>query len=198
MKRQTPISQLVLVVGLLFAVCMISCSKDGSDGVDGATGPAGPAGPAGPQEPKGDPGSGNIIYSTWLDVAFKADTSHTAGGGIDTVGYYATIDAPKLTAALLSTADVKVYINANTAASPTIYPLPYYNAYSGLSIEMSASTQKIDLYSNGNMSTIVGNGVKYQQYRYMIIPGSVTARSAAPAVDWTNYAAVQAYLGLHD
>jgi hypothetical protein len=178
---------------------MISCGKDGStgpagtngtDGTDGAAGPAGPAGPAGA-------GSATVIYSDWLDVPFKPDTIHTAGGKIDTVGFYAIIDAPKLTLALLSTADVKVYINTDNASDPQIYPLPY-NARSGLYIDVTAYTQKIQLYSNSDVGTALGNdGTKYQQYRYMIVPGNTGARSAAQ-VNWSDYAAVKAYLGLKD
>jgi len=40
--------------------------------------------------------------------------------------------------------------------------------------------------------------LKYRQYRYILIPGSVNARVAKPAVNWNNYKEVQAYLGLKD
>jgi len=166
---------------------MASCGKDGADGA---------VGPAGPPGPKGDEGSNGVIYSAWLDVRFEPDTVHLAGGGIDTVGYYAVIDVPKLTPALLGTADVKAYINANDASDPTIYPLPY-NGSSGLYIQFMAYTQKIELYSNDDLSTYFNNGKKYQQYRYMIVPGNAQARSAA-TVNWSDYAAVKAHLGLKD
>ena len=190
MKRHNLISPLVLLSGLFFVMFMVSCGKEG------AAGPEGPEGPAGPAGPKGDAGSGAVIYSEWLDVPFKADTIHLAGGKIDTIGYYATIDAPKLTLALLSKADVKVYINTNDATDPAIYPLPYFSL-SGLSIQVLAYAQKIELYSNADVGTVFANGKKYQQYRYMIVPGDVTARSASP-VNWSDYAAVQVYLGLKD
>ena len=191
MKRPNLISRLVLFTGLFFVTLMVSCSKDGADGADGANGAAGPAGP------QGDAGAGsNVIYSSWLDVPFKPDTVHLAGGRIDTIGYYATISVPKLTTALLSTADVKAYINSNDASDPVIYPLPY-NGSSGLYVEFSAYTQKIELYSNADMSTVSSNGKKYQQYRYMIVPGNAQARSAA-SVNWSDYAAVKANLGLKD
>jgi hypothetical protein len=185
MKRRNLISPLVLLSALLSVMFMISCGKDG------ATGPAGPAGPA------GDTTSGIVIYSDWLDVAYKPDTIHNANGSIDTVGFYAIIDAPKLTKALLSTADVKVYINTDNASDPLIYSLPY-NATSGIYIDVTAYTQKIQLYSNADVGTALGNdGTKYQQYRYMIVPGNTGARSAAP-VDWSDYAKVKAHLGLKD
>jgi hypothetical protein len=190
MKRLNLISPLVLLSGLFLVMFMISCGKDGADG---------PAGPTGATGPKGDAGTsgGNVIYSDWLDVLFKPDTIHLASGKIDTVGFYATIDVPKLTVELLGTADVKVYLNTNTASDPTIYPLPYAAA-SGLDIRMLAYKESIQLYSNADVSTVIDNsGQKYQQYRYMIVPGNVAARSAT-SVNWSDYTAVKAYLGLKD
>jgi hypothetical protein len=188
MKRPNLISLVALLAGLFFVIFMVSCSKDGAEGPAGPTGPAGPVGPAGP--------GSNVIYSAWLDVPFKPDTVHKAGGKIDTIGYYASIDAPKLTKALLSTADVKAYINSNDASDPVIYPLPY-NGSSGLYIQFSAYEKTIELYSNGDLSTYSNNGKKYQQYRYMIVPGTSQGRLAAP-INWSDYAAVKAYLGLKD
>ena len=181
MKRCRLLSPLVLLSGLFFVTFMISCGKDG------AVGPAGP---------KGDSDSASVIYSTWLDVPYLPDTVHLAGGGIDTIGYYAIIDAPKLTLALLSTADVKVFINTNDASDPVIYPLPYHGT-SGVNIEVMAYEQKIQLNANADLSTITTNGKKYQQYRYMLIPGNASARKKAQ-VNWSDYATVKAYLGLND
>ncbi|BAV07305.1 hypothetical protein [Filimonas lacunae] len=182
MKRRNLISPLVLLSGLFFVVFLVSCSKEG------AQGPAGPAGTSGD----------SVFYSDWLDVSYKADTIHTSGGGIDTIGYYATINVPKLTLALLNTADVKVYINSQDATNPVVFSLPYYSATSGLYIQASTSVQTIDLYSNANVGTFLSNsGVKYQQYRYMIVPGNTHARKV-DSVNWSDYAAVKAYLGLKD
>lgn len=178
MKRRY-LSSLALLSGLFFVMLIASCSKKGATG---ATGPAGP---------KGD--SATVIYSDWLDVTYQPDTVHTAQGTIDTIGYYATIKAPQLTLAMLNTADVKVYINTNDASDPVIYPLPY-NGSSGLYIEVSAATQAIDLYSNAQVSTVVSNGKKIQQYRYMIVPGN----TAANATNWLDYKEVKTYLGLNN
>jgi hypothetical protein len=177
----------------MFVMFMISCGKDGS------TGPAGPAGPAGPTGPAGADGgsnSGTVIYSDWLDVPFKPDTIHKANGSIDTIGFFAVIDAPKLTQAMLGSADVKVYINVDNASNPLIYSLPY-NAASGIYIDVAAYTQKIQLYSNADVGTALANdGTKYQQYRYMIIPGNTGAKSSATQVNWSDYTQVKSYLGL--
>jgi len=191
--EKTVLIPLVLLSGLFFVMFMISCGKQG--GV-GPAGPAGSTGPVGPAGPKGDSASGSVIYSDWLDVTYQADTVHTPQGKIDTIGYYGDISVPKLTQALLSTADVKVYINTSDTSAPLIYPLPY-NGSSGLYISISAYTQIIQLYSNGNVSTILSNGKKIQQYRYMIVPGNTKA-TTSDKVKWSDYTAVKAYLGLNN
>lgn len=187
-RRKLSFPAAMLSAFFVSVIMMTACGKEGAQGPAGPEGPAGPAGPA---------GSGNIIYSTWLDVVYKPDTVHTSGGGIDTVGWLATIDAPKLTQALLSTADVKVYLNIDETANPTIYSLPYTSLQTGLYIEAAAYATKIDLYSNGNVGTYTQAGKKYLQYRYMIVPGNITAKSANP-VNWSDYAEVKKYLGLND
>ncbi|SHK83713.1 hypothetical protein SAMN05444266_101314 [Chitinophaga jiangningensis] len=189
---------LCLVAGAT-ALFVSSCSKEGPAGpagAAGANGQNGAPGPAGPSGPKGDTGVANVIYSSWLDVAFQADTIHTAGGGIDTIGYGALINAPKLTLSILNTGLVKVYLNGDAPNDPSLIALPYFSAFSGLSIEVTAYVNTISLYSNANVSTQVDrNGVKYLQYRYVLVPGGVRARSV---IDWNNYAAVKEYLGLKD
>ncbi|WP_431213394.1 hypothetical protein ACQ86N_00125 [Puia sp. P3] len=193
MKRLC-LSPLVLS-GLFLVIFIVSCGKQGGTGPAGATGATGPAGPAGPAGPKGDSASGSVIYSDWMDVNFLPDTVHTAGK-IDTIGYYAIISVPKLTTAMLSNSDVKVYINTSDITNPLIYPLPY-SGTSGLNIELSAYAQNIQLYSNGQVSTVTSNGKKIQQYRYMIVPGNTKA-STGSNVKWSDYTAVKAFLGLND
>ena len=204
MKRRLLISPIVLLSVLFFVTSMISCSSDGADGVngidgiDGAQGPAGPAGPVGSEGPQGGTGSGNIIYSEWMDVAFAADTIHTGGGGVDTIGYYANVNVPQLDLEMLNTADVKMYINTNNADDPVIYPLPY-NSSNGIYIQMSSYTGAIQLYSNINVGTVIDNsGVKYQQYRYMIVPGNVGATASRTSVNWSDYNEAKNHLGLKD
>ena len=187
MKRRY-LSPLVLS-GLFFVIFIISCGKQG------ATGPAGPAGPAGSNGANGDSTSGAVIYSGWLDVAYKPDTVIT-GGKIDTIGYYSDINVPALTLSMLNTADIKVYVNTSDSSNPVIYPLPYYSI-SGLNIEVKDFAQDIELYSNGDVSTFLANGKKFQQYRYMIVPGNTKA-TTSNNVNWSDYTAVKAYLGLKD
>ena len=188
-------STLLLAITLIFA----SCQK-------GDTGPAGPAGPAGTpgapgatgsQGPKGDTGTANVIYSEWLDVAFTADTVKT-GNIIDTLGFFAEIPAPKLNNDILSQGEMKVYVNAGTSAEPNVFPLPYFDVYTFLSINVSFSLELISLYADADFSTFTQNEQKFLQYRYILIPGGVTAAPVTNTIDWNDYKQVKRFLGLKD
>lgn len=187
MKRYAYINLLlsVLTISLLFAYCK-----------KGDTGPAGPAGPNGAQGPKGDSATATIIYSPWLDVAYAPDTIRT-GTVVDTIGYEGSIPAAKLTNAIISGGEMKVYMNIRTSASPDVFILPYSNAYSGIHVTPEFFVQRIDLYSNANVSTVTQAGLKYLQYRYILVPGTVNARRME-VVDWNDYNKVKEYFGLKD
>jgi len=100
MKKMTwgKLTVLVLSVSLVLASC-----KKGSDGAPGA------------------PGTANVIYSAWTDVAASVNSSQTA--------YVGTITAAKLVDSILQKGDVRVYVNLGTAAAPNISPLPYLETY---------------------------------------------------------------------
>ncbi|NIG56584.1 hypothetical protein F3J22_24105 [Chitinophaga sp. Cy-1792] len=127
-------------------------------------------------------------------MKYQPDTVTKSSGEFDTIGYYSVINVPKLTTALLSNADVKVYINTKTPDAPVIAPLPYVGL-TGVNLSFVAYAGAIQLYSNGDISTYTNSGKKYYQYRYVLIPGGVGARQS---VDWNDYATVKAYLGLKD
>lgn len=173
-------------------VIAAACSK---------TGPAGPAGPAGAtgatgaQGPKGDTGVANVIYSAWLDAKYLPDTQHN-GSVIDTIGYfYDATGITKLTTTILTTGEIKVYINLGTAANPVVIPLPYWDPYFQISVNPTFALNEIYLYSNVNVSTFTGSSGKQQQWRYILIPGGKPGRSS---IDWNNYAEVKKYLRLPD
>lgn len=191
---------LVIAALLIFS----SCKK-------GDTGPAGPAGPAGAQGPagaaglpgaQGPAGTANVIYSAWTDVAYDAITD-TNGTVIDTVAWIAGIDAPKLVDSILQRGEVKVYLNAGTAASPAVFPLPMFDIFALLgvfNINLYFTEGAINLYSDEDASTFTDSGEKVFQYRYILIPGGTAGRTApgGKTIDWNNYKEVQAYLGLKD
>jgi len=191
---------MLLAVSLLY----VACSKEGPTGPQGEQGPPGSngangaPGAAGPQGEKGDTGTANVIYSEWLDVVFEADTFRNAGV-LDTLGYYGGIEAPKLDQTMLTTGEMKVYVNLGTAAVPNVVPLPYYDVYFNVNINVNFLTGGISLYSNIDPSTFIDSesNEKIQQYRYILIPGGANARKAKN-INWNNYKEVKAYLKLKD
>jgi hypothetical protein len=184
-----------LISCLLLAVTLftVSCSKDGAAGPQGEEGLPGPQGPRGPQ---GETGTTTVVYSPWLDVKFLPHIEPNEDGVPETLGFYSLIDVPKLDLEMLEKGEIKVYLNLDSADDPTIVPLPYFNIYNGLSILATFYKNTIELYANADASTGLYNGQKVLQFRYVLIPGSTEARKKE--VDWNNYAAVKAYLGLKD
>lgn len=178
---------------LLCSTVLFSSCKKGDTGDQGDPGAAGAQGPAGPQGPQGEPGSANVIYSPWTDVTYDADTIKT-GAVIDTVGWFATIDAPTLTAEILEKGEMKVYINLGTAADPAVAPLPYFDVYTSISISPTFLLNSIFLYSDVNASTATIGADKYLQYRYVFIPGSMAGKMKQ--TDWNDYNQVKKVLGL--
>jgi hypothetical protein len=180
-----------MIITLLFNYC-----KKADTGPMGPAGAPGPAGPAGSQGPKGDSGTVNVIASAWLDVTYSADTIHIASE-IDTIGFYANITADKLSNAIISNGEMKVYINKGTSTNPDVFILPYSDP-SGLSIIPEFFIQRIHLYANANLSTYTSANSKYYQYRYIFIPATINARLIQQTIDWEDYEKVKAYLYLKD
>ncbi|MEP6595936.1 MAG: hypothetical protein ABJA71_08305 [Ginsengibacter sp.] len=194
-------SLLCLFLSFLVLTVFFSCKKGdtgpaGPAGANGAAGAAGAQGAQGPQGPKGDTGVANVIYSAWLDVAYDADTVHN-GAAIDTLGYFANITAAKLDSAIVAGGEMKVYLNLNTAANPTVVPLPYFNIYTNASIQPYFVVGAISLYADFDASTFTQNGLKGFQYRYILIPGRIAGRGTQ-LVDWNDYNKVKAYFNIKD
>jgi hypothetical protein len=180
-------SSLLLAVILIFT----SCAKDGDTGPQGPAGPAGPAGPNGPTGPQGPAGTANVVYSNWSDVTFAAQVPSPG----DTT-WTATITAPKLVDSILNRGEIKVYVNFGSTAAPQVFALPITSDI-GFILIPYFQVGKINLVSDIDAGTETGTGgVKFFQYRYVLIPGVVPGRLAT--VDWNNYDAVKKYLGLKD
>lgn len=176
----------LIAIALFFA----SCTKEGPAGPAGPAGPQGAAGPTGATGTQGPAGTANVFYSNWLDVPFTTDA--------DSSTWTAEITAARLVDSVIQRGDVKVYWNIGTSAAPVIVPLPVDALAFGVILTPIFQTGRIRLFASDNLSTVtLTNGQKESQFRYIIIPGGVpTGRLAT--VDWKDYNAVKAYLGLKD
>jgi hypothetical protein len=176
------------LVALMFSVVLgvTSCGKDGDAGPAGTAGANGPKGDKGDKGDQGDPGAADVIYSEWLDADYAADTA----GGV----YFVDIDAPKVTADVLNTGFVRVYMNLGTPAAPAVVSVPY-SEDGGIYIKDYLLEGIIELVSNVDPSTVAdANGAKRFQVRYVIVPGGTAARTAK-SIDWSDYTKVKAYMG---
>lgn len=186
--------QVITYSSLLFAIVLFfaSCTKEGP------AGPAGPAGPTGPQGPtgaagaagaQGPAGTANVFYSNWLDLTFTPNTDSSTWTG--------QIAAARLVDSIIQRGDVKVYVNIGTVATPVIAPLPLDALAFGLILTPLYQVGRITLLSDLDASTEGLGTQKSFQYRYILIPGG-TATGRVATVDWNDYNAVKAYLGLKD
>ncbi len=185
------------LIPMLFVVLLASaCSKegpigpqgpagtDGTNGTNGAPGAQGSQGPAGPQGPQGNTGTANVIYSGWTK---KTNANWV---NVNTTASTTTLEAPALTADLLSSGTVLVYIRYNLV----VYPLAHtFNANIG-TIDFSIVPGVITIRNYIDFVKLV-KPLGDADFRYVLIPGGTQARAAAP-VDYKNYEAVKAYYNL--
>ena len=186
----------VLQLMLTFVVSLsllIACSKEGPQGpagTDGQTGTTGPAGPTGATGATGPTGTANVIYSTWVYAHSFSDS--TVDNSLISVGY---IDVPKLTTTILNEGDVKVYFTYGGGT----FTLPYTSYAGGKTntISYTPMLNKLLIYRftfDNSASILLSQSLRY---RYVLIPGGVTARKST-GVNWDNYAEVAAYYNFKD
>ncbi|WP_109436315.1 hypothetical protein [Aquimarina sp. AU119] len=185
MKAMKDLVKLSLI--LVLSVSIFSCS----DGEDGAIGPAGPEGPAGAQGTQGiqgdpgdpgDPGTANVIYSDWIPNGF------TPGGGL-LQKVFTLANAQQITdlGVNLDTSTVLVYGRGDIllVVGDEVFPLPYENR----------STEERYTYTTTNQGSIRAVGFaasntdndfdRFDDYRYVIIPGGVAVSSTSSATKST-------------
>jgi len=179
----------ILFYMLAIALSITACKKGdpGPKGDKGDKGDTGANGATGAAGTKGDPGTANVMYSNWLDLTFRLDTASAT--------YFTQIQDAKITDNFLSSGEIKVYINFGPPDDKLVSPLPYANGTAQITPFYAPGIIEID--ANGNASTVVNNGKKYRQYRYILIPGGTGFRKSTQ-INWNNYDEVKAYLGLKD
>ncbi len=203
MKQKFLFYPCILLLGVTLIIA--SCSK-GPAGPAGATGAAGGTGATGAT---GATGTANVIYSPWLNITYQAFTD---------TNMVAIIPAPKLTDSITNFGEVKVYVNlgSDSAGGEFVSPLPISEPFFftdnnnnpiTLVINQYFYTDTIQLISNYDASSFAINGYNHFQYRYILIPGGVSTglpvskdgtKNPKDAIDWNDYNAVKAYLGLKD
>src|SRR5687767_13735537 len=174
---------------MLAVALTITACKKGDTGPQGEKGDKGDTGATGNTGVKGDAGTANVLYSPWLDLTFSLDQA----SGV----FFTQITEAKVTDDLLSTGEIKVFINFGTAANKVITPLPFSEGDAQITPFYAPGTIELDANVNASTATNPTTGNKVRQYRYILIPGGATVRMDKK-IDWNNYEEVKAYLGLKD
>jgi hypothetical protein len=173
------------IVLLTTVFLFTACSKEGSHGLVGQQGEQGPKGDKGDTGQQGPTGTANAIYSDWMRVFFT-----TLGGSFDGIKYYfGTMDAPKLTQAILDKREVTVYMNNTGVAPPYVVKLLGYEYPS--EDRFYIRINRLRVRSIELIETYLPPGAIY--FRYVIIPGGVHTRILSPPPDLNDYHAVCQY-----
>ena len=171
-----------IIVLFLTFLLLTSCNKEGPVGPKGDPGSEGAPGPVGQDGIKGDDGAqgpagtANVIYSNWLAVDFKA-----TGFG----NFIALVNAPKITQEVLDMGLVVMYMKVNGK----VVQLPSTDL---LVVNFSLSVGQFTLNSNYEL-----DDPNYYKYRYVIIPGSESARMSQDT-DFDDYSAVCHEFGISE
>ncbi|WP_461131796.1 collagen-like protein [Spirosoma aerophilum] len=165
----------LLTSSIMFQRCQPKAGDPGPKGDTGATGATGATGPAGPAGPTG---TANVQYSPWISTTF------TGSGTL----YTGNITATPITQTVLDRADVRVYWNEGGR----ILSLPYAETLGSTTytVHQRIYVGRIELRASYALTT--------QQFRYVIIPGSVSVSGRVAAVDLSNYAAVKEAFNIPD
>jgi hypothetical protein len=160
---------------LAMAIFSISCSKP----EDGAVGPVGATGTA------------NVMYSNWASA--PTATATTIDG---TNGNTTSITATQLSQEILDKGTVLVYGKFST----TIFPLPYvsYAGGSANTLTFFPELNNIKLFRfkhDGSGGVSIPTSL---QFRYILIPGGVSAKTNQPNYKLMSYREVCQQLNIRE
>lgn len=188
-----------LLVFFVVTILSLSSCKKGDVGPAGATGPEGPkgatgatgaAGANGTDGAKGATGTANVIYSDWAVATNFRDTTAD-----NTAMHAADLIAPKLTTNIIEKGTVMVYFTFGGG----VYALPYTSYAGGKQNTMSYWPRLghfiITRFTADNSNTIPLSTVL--QYRYVIIPGGITA-AVARQMNINDYESVRKFYGIRN
>jgi hypothetical protein len=161
----------ILFLVAISMIALVSCTKEG---------PAGPAGPAGSN---GTNGNANVYYSSWATLSTPwADT--TIDGSLLKYNYEL---APMLTQQNLDGAAILAYFRF----SGQTFPLPYTSYAGGIGNTLSYLPALGKMYYTrftfDNSGSVGVSGSL--EYRYVIIPGGVSAKSMYSSMTYEDVCA---------
>jgi hypothetical protein len=177
--RMPNIKTFVMIASLISSTMIFFACKKGDPGTPGQAGADGPAGPKGEPGAAGPTGTANVIYSSWKYATNFNDS--TIDNSALKVGYVAASD---LSATILNSGLVMIYFTYGGGT----FTLPYTSNAGGKpnTISFTPMLKKILVYrfAHDNSNSIALSTLL--QYRYIIVPGGLSASRVANYVDYTN------------
>jgi hypothetical protein len=172
--------------------------EPGPEGPQGEPGPEGPQGPQGPQGEPGEDGSSNVIYSEW--TAFDLDnwTGSLTFFGQTRREY--PIDVVEIDVDIINKGTVIVYARfpgtiTRTQPLPIIGPILSNARDQVLNFHIRLGLIHIEFYNLIERNEDPGRFGSGNQYRYVIIPGSVESLKSA-AINLNDYERVMKHFGI--
>lgn len=186
--------------------------ETGATGPQGQRGPQGLQGPAGPQGPAGQDGNANVIVKTisltnsnYVNGSYSVKT-----GASSAIGYsakIANVNEPAITESIFNNGLVLAYMkvptglttNANQWA-PLSFSINSVNGVYQIVYAMTHALERITFYyfflrnTEGTIPNISTTTVPPQEYKYVIISGSVAGRLKSSRVDLNDYQAIMQFL----
>lgn len=197
----------LLISQIFFSACKGPAGDPGPAGADGKQGLAGIQGVAGATGVPGATGTANVIYGNWINMNVAGywynlsgvDGNNPAYSYQTNHGWGANFAAP-ITQEILDKGTILVYGKYEPGnVDKKVYLLPS-TTLNNYKMESFASINRIYLAlispETEVLSTTYDTAFSLNQFRYVIIPGSVNGRK--PAIDYSDYNAVKTFYNLKD
>ena len=188
--------RLLSVLSLAVAMIAVSCTKEGPEGPVGATGAQGPAGnpggtgptgPQGPIGPAGPTGTANVIYGAWQTEPgnWGADTAMLSLNGGNAKRFI--VNTASLTQSILDQGVILAYFRGGVTSNNPVQlayniPLPTAVPNNIETVDVRAALGKVVyifyILNNTSAPITFTNVNSGGQFRYILIPGGVSGRSA--------------------
>ena len=176
---------------LVFALAIISCSKDGepgaagTNGTNGIAGTLGAAGTNGTNGTNGQPGTANVIYSNWIPADFTYTTTGTTANR-----KYMVIPFPSsvpIQSDILNKYVVLVYFMGFGDGSLYMLPCNFRGANFMVQPNLSFGFL-ITATSEGSspLSPFAIDPVNNNRFRYVLIPGGTLGNRGVSKPDYSK------------
>lgn len=197
----------MVVITTIISILAAGCSKTGPAGATGPQGSTGAQGPAGPQGPQGNANvvvdTFTLVNSQWL---WNDDYILYTGSGSYTEWFtrYYTTSYPAVTAGVIDSGMVLVFMTPNLQDKTAWAPLPYtFDTGKGYSYDFvyvtTPGSVELEFYfgeqaSGVTVPTLSTYVMPSYAFKLVAVTGTIVDGMEKAGIDKGNYAQVSAYL----